>query len=232
MQHSSLRQQRQWFANTPQGFNDNHKAQLPERPAPAVHHHPPAQLPSALSHCSPLDRASLQPDTDDRAGMNDIARYLVRREHVNSGLIKFNDRPENYWTWKSSFLNTTEGLNLTASEELDVLTKWLGSQSAQHVIRIRSVHVASPALGLRMVWDRLEECYSSPEVIERALFERIETFPKINHKNPLKLRELGDLLRELESAKSDGYLPGLSYLDTARGVNPIVEKLLISLQER
>lgn len=94
------------------------------------------------------------------------------------------------------------------------------------------MHVANPATGLRMAWERLEECYSSPEVIERALFERIENFPRISPKDTLKLRELGDLLRELESAKSEGYLPGLSYLDTARGVNPIVGKLPYNLQEK
>lgn len=91
------------------------------------------------------------------------------------------------------------------------------------------MHVTNPVIGLRMAWDRLEGCYGSPEVIERALFERMENLPKINHKDHLKFREQGDLLRELESAKSEGYLPGLSYLDTARGVNPIVEKLPLGL---
>lgn len=94
------------------------------------------------------------------------------------------------------------------------------------------MHVANPAMGLQLVWERLEECYSSPEVIERALFERLENFPKVSNKEPVKLRELGDLLTELNSAKSEGYLPGLSYLDTAKGVNPTVEKLLQSLQEK
>ena len=37
---------------------------------------------------------------------------------------------------------------------------------------------------------------------------------------------------ELLSAKEDGYLPGVSYLDTPRGINPIVEKLPINLQEK
>ncbi|KAE8281656.1 hypothetical protein D5F01_LYC20652 [Larimichthys crocea] len=35
----------------------------------------------------------------------------VRRELVNSGLIKFNDRPESYWAWKSSFHNAIGGLH-------------------------------------------------------------------------------------------------------------------------
>lgn len=47
-----------------------------------------------------------------------------------------------------------------------------------------------------------------------------------------KLRELGDLLLELEAAKQDGYLQGLTYLDTARGIGPIVEKLPFYLQDK
>lgn len=40
------------------------------------------------------------------------------------------------------------------------------------------------------------------------------------------------MLLEIEAAKSGGDLPGLTYLDTARGVNPIVQKLPFGLQER
>lgn len=36
---------------------------------------------------------------------------------------------------------------------------------------------------------------------------------------------------ELEAARADGYLPGLSYLSTSRGVSPIVQKLPLNLQE-
>ncbi|KAM3833848.1 cohesin subunit SA-2-like [Diretmus argenteus] len=37
---------------------------------------------------------------------------------------------------------------------------------------------------------------------------------------------------ELQCAKEDGYLPGLTYLDTARGISPIIEKLPYGLQEK
>lgn len=37
---------------------------------------------------------------------------------------------------------------------------------------------------------------------------------------------------EMLSAKEDGYLPGLAYLETARGIRPIVEKLPYTLQEK
>lgn len=66
--------------------------------------------------------------------------------------------------------------------------------------------------------------------IENALFKKIENFPKLTNRDNGKLRELGDILLEVECAKVEGYLPGLTY--TARGVNSIVEKLPHSLQEK
>lgn len=164
--------------------------------------------------------------------MSDLARFLARRELISSGLTKFDDHPENYWAWKSSFLNSTSGLKLNSSEQLDLLIKWLGSKSSEFVRRIRTVNIKHPDVGLKMAWDRLEEMYGSPEVVEKALFDKIENFPKISKQDPLKLQELGDLLCEIQSAKAEGYLSGLSYLDTSRGVNPIVEKLPYHLQEK
>lgn len=69
-------------------------------------------------------------------------------------------------------------------------------------------------------------------VVEHALLKKVEDFPKLTNKDNAKLvRELGDILQEIECAKECEYLPGLSYLVT-RGVNPIVEKLTHSLQEK
>ncbi len=179
-----------------------------------------------------LSSTTQQPSSSDHTGMTEIARYLVRRELINSGLNKFDDRPENYLAWKSSFINVLEGLSLTPSEELDLLIRWLGPQSSEQVKRVRAVHVADPAGGCRMVWSRLEESFGSAEIIEKTLFDKLDCFPKISNKEPQKLRELADLLKEVESAKLGGFLPGLSFLDTARGVAPIINKLPPNLQEK
>ncbi|XP_056093862.1 uncharacterized protein LOC130072671 [Rhinichthys klamathensis goyatoka] len=162
----------------------------------------------------------------------DLGKYLMRREMVSSGLLKFDDKPENYWAWKASFISSTDDLKLSAREELDLLCKWLGPSSSEQAKRIRAVHIHNAPTGLRMLWQRLEDVYGSPEVIENALLRKVEEFPKISGKENHKLRELGDILMELEAARADGYLPGLSYLNTSRGVSPIVQKLPLNLQER
>ncbi|XP_060787651.1 uncharacterized protein LOC132892997 isoform X2 [Neoarius graeffei] len=161
-----------------------------------------------------------------------MARYLARREIVSTGLKEFDDSPETYRAWRSSFLNAIYDLNLSASEELDLLTKWLGRESSSYVRRLRAVHIGNAHAALQMVWARLNEVYCSPEAIEQALLTKLDNFPKITSRDYSKLRDLGDLLIELLSAKEDGYLPGLTVLDTARGINPIVEKLPFGLQEK
>lgn len=146
----------------------------------------------------------------DQSDTTDLARYLIRKEIVSSGLLKFDDKPENYWAWKASFVNSTSDLNLTPREELDLLTKWLEPQSAEQAKRIRAVHINNASSGFKMVWQRLKECYGSAEMIENALLKKLEEFPKISNKDNEKLWELGDLLLELEAARKDGFLPGLS----------------------
>lgn len=73
----------------------------------------------------------------------------------------------------------TDGLNLSASQKMDLLLKWLGNESAEHVERIRAIHINRPEAGLEMIWQRLEKTYGSVEVIEEALFKRLDTFPKM-----------------------------------------------------
>lgn len=162
----------------------------------------------------------------------DLARFLARSQVITSGLTKFDDTPEHYQAWRASFISAIEPLGLTPNEEVDLMVKWLGKESSEHAARVRAVNVDQPMNGLKAIWTRLDKMYGSPEAIESALFSRVEAFPKIQSRDSHKLQELADLLQELEIAKQNGKLCGLAYLDTARGVQPIVEKLPYPLQER
>lgn len=172
------------------------------------------------------------PSTPNNPPMIDFAKFLARRELITTGLFKFDDTPENFRAWQSSFLNATEDVGLTYSEELDLLVKWLGKESSDHVKRIRAVYTTDPKAALEMSWDRLRECYATPEIVENALFKKLDAFPRLSNRDNIKLRELSDTLMELLVAKDEGYLPGLAYLDTSRGIRPIVEKLPPSLQDK
>nr|XP_054593728.1 uncharacterized protein LOC129160752 [Nothobranchius furzeri] len=161
-----------------------------------------------------------------------LAQYMARRDLVASGLYQFDDKPENYHAWRSSFINAVAEVQLTETQELDLMTKWLGKESGQQIRCIRSVYVNNASLSLHKAWERLNDCYGAPEIIEQSLFQRLDSFPKIRAKDHVRLRELGDLLTEIQGAKEDGFLTGLTYLDTSRGIGPIVDKLPYGLQEK
>ncbi|KAM4014162.1 uncharacterized protein ACNLHF_004040 [Anomaloglossus baeobatrachus] len=168
----------------------------------------------------------------DNRVITDFAKFFAQRDLVTKGLLKFNDQAEGYRAWKASFQNITTDLGLPHREEIDLLVKYLGEESGKHAARIRDININHPEVGLKMIWNRLDECYGSAEAIEKALFKRIDDFPKISNKGLQKLRGLSDLLMEFQVAKCEENLQGLAFLDTARVVNPIVQKLPYNLQER
>lgn len=94
-------------------------------------------------------------------------------------------------------------------EELDILFQ-VACFSSEHARRL--VNIRDPSRGLKMIWGRAEETCGSPVATEHALFIKLENFPKMSYKNPYKVRELADLLMEVEAAKLDGNLPGLFIL--------------------
>ncbi|XP_059825157.1 uncharacterized protein LOC132393780 isoform X2 [Hypanus sabinus] len=159
-------------------------------------------------------------------------QYLARLDLVTSGLYLFDDKPENYRAWHSTFTNVIDGVQLSATQRLDLMAKWLGKESRDQVRRMRSVYINKPELALSEAWERLWERYGAPDIIEAALYRRLENFPKVSAKDHFKLREFGDLLMEIQGAKEDGYSAGLVYLDTPSGIRPIVDKLPFGLQDK
>ena len=89
----------------------------------------------------------------------------------------------------------------------------------------------SPA-ALSEAYERLEECFGSPEIIEKSLFDRLIHFPSVSGKDPVKMKELGDLIQELEASKLESCLPGLSHFVTSPGIAPIVDRLPPNIQDR
>ncbi|XP_073529485.1 uncharacterized protein [Phyllobates terribilis] len=167
-----------------------------------------------------------------RSDMSEFARYMIRRELINISLSKFDDCAENYRGWKSTFQAVIQDLNLTGKEQLDLLVNWLSPESAERIKTIRAVHVDYSDAGLIAAWERLEQTYGSSEAIESALFKKLQAFPKITNKDNRRLQDLSDLLKEIELAKLDPRLSGLSYLDTAHGVTPVVLKLPKGMQDK
>ena len=84
---------------------------------------PPPQdaVPTPLSrtpHCTGVadrqyhDNGRSNQFPHSHSDISDLTAHLARRDLLTAGLKVFDNRPENYLSWKASFCNVTQGLNL------------------------------------------------------------------------------------------------------------------------
>lgn len=180
-----------------------------------------------------------QPNLDPTAPVpqphivSDITNFLLKKDLLLSRLSNFSDKPDGYRVWKASFKDVIKELNVSPFEEFDLLIKWLGPESKRHAINIRAAHMSDLRLGLKRIWERLDDRYGSPEMLEEMMKKKIRDFPNLTNKENKKLFELSDIVSEIESLKCDQkYATLLAYYDSSSGVTPIVNKLPYNLKEK
>lgn len=96
-----------------------------------IHSHPFKSY-TSKGYYSPNMRNEPYVTKPDNSEILNLAKFLESRDLLTASLMKFDDKPENYWAWKSTFSNAIEDLDLKPFEELDLLTKWLVPESAEH----------------------------------------------------------------------------------------------------
>ncbi|XP_078329283.1 uncharacterized protein LOC144624026 [Crassostrea virginica] len=163
----------------------------------------------------------------------DLTKFLMKKDLILARISKYDDNPSLFYTWKLTFKNVVEELGVTPMEELDMLIRYLGVESARQALVIRKCNADNPTTALRLVWERLEERFGAPELIESSLRRQISLFPKINYHDLQKLYNLVDLVEEIASVKRQPQYASLfGYFDSPTGINPLVVKLPTALQEK
>ena len=166
-------------------------------------------------------------------GYDHLSKYLLKKDLVVTRLLKFDDRPEGYLSWKDTFKSVMLEVDANAAEEIDLMIKWLGPDSSRQISSIKISNAGNSEIALTKAWARLKQRYGSPEVIESALQRKLQAFPKIAFKDKRKLYELSNLLSEVRSVKErPEYSSLLAYFDTSVGVNPTISKLPQGLQTK
>ena len=169
----------------------------------------------------------------DETVATNLTRFLLKKDLLFSRFTQFNDRPESFAAWKGSFLSITKELDVKPSEEIDLLVKYLGTESSKFAASIRAANASYPERGLERLWIRLEERYGSPELIESSLKAKLNSFPKLTNRDSKKLYDLVDILSEIESLKENPkYAVLLAHFDSSAGIFPIANKLPYSIQEK
>lgn len=73
--------------------------------------------------------------------MSDLTRFLLKKDLLFSRFSHFNDKPETFTTWKTSFKSITEELQVTPFEEMDLLVKFLSPPNLQLVSEQQIHHI-------------------------------------------------------------------------------------------
>lgn len=176
------------------------------------------------------------PSANENANLNnnaEISKFLLKKDLLMSRLTTFSDRPEAYRAWKSSFQSVVKDLSATASEEIDLLIKYLGPESRKHALSLRSVYVTDLVVGREKIWTRLDERFGAPELVKSVITNKLKNTPKINPKDAKTYYDLVDTLSEVEAIKLDKmFTKQMSFYDTSEGILPIVHKLPFNVQEK
>ena len=164
---------------------------------------------------------------------SDFSRFLMKRDLCLNRISFFDDNPEFYRVWKEGFNDVVRELRVSPVEEMDLLIKYLGPESKKWAISIRSSNTHNATLGLSRIWERLDDRFASPEIVEASIKKRLSDFPKLGNKDSKKLFDLCDIVSQIESLKeSDQFKALFAYFDTSSGINPIVWKLPFSIQDK
>lgn len=164
---------------------------------------------------------------------SEFANIFAKKDFVAKTHL-FDDNAENFSSRKASFKNAVRELSLSPSEEMDLLIQWLGNaSSANQAKSIRNANASNPEHGLTCIWNRLNDRFANPEVVESSIKRKLARFPKLGNKDYAKLYELLEIVTEIDSLKENPtYSTLLAYFDSSSGVNPIVAKLPHSIQEK
>ena len=163
----------------------------------------------------------------------EFSKFLVKKDLLLSRLSKFDDKPEFYAIWKTSFINIMEELDVTPMEEMDLLVKYLGPVSSHYAISLRAANATQPQRCLVRIWERLDERFACPNMVQASVQKKLDSFPMLSNKDHKALFYLSDIITEIESIKENkDYSTLFSYNDSSNGVSPIVNKLPYNLQEK
>ena len=134
---------------------------------------------------------------------SDLTKFLLKKDLLLSRLQKFNDKADNFAIWKASFKSIMADLLTDCYEEMNLLVKWFGDEIIKTCNKHTAANANNPERGLARIWERLDERYGSPEVVEAGLKAKLQFFPRLTAKDTSILYDLTDILSEIESVNEN-----------------------------
>ena len=185
-----------------------------------------APISSGLFQSHPFQNIGSTPPRNPFNNTSDIAKLLFRKDLLFSRLQTFDEKAHHFSLWKTNFLSVVREMELSDSEQLDMLIKHLGPDSKSYGLDVQAANPGNPARALETLWERLHNRFGAPEFILQQIKGRIDSFPNLTLKNARKLYDLCDILDQISTLKTNPeFALHLCKYDTSEGVNQILPKL-------
>ena len=155
-----------------------------------------------------------------------LARQNLPKCHPDT----FNGDPTLFHPWKATFKAMISDTNVSPVQEVNYLRRFTSGEAQKLVDNYRKRKERDPSRLLSSLWAELERRFGSAAAITRVLLERMDKTAAFIDGENAKLQEFADLCADVESQMS--YLPGLACLDFPNAIQPIAEKLPVSLRHK
>ena len=132
----------------------------------------------------------------------------------------FTGDPIQFIEWKASFTSLIDKKNIASADKLHYLKKYVGGPALK---TLDGIFYRSDEEAYKNAWNRLNQRYGQPFVIQRAFREKLAKWPKIHPRDAEGLRAFADFLQSCQEAMP--YVKGLDILNDCEENQKLVQKL-------
>ncbi|KAL9978078.1 hypothetical protein ACROYT_G015559, partial [Oculina patagonica] len=155
-----------------------------------------------------------------------LARQNLPKCHPDT----FNGDPMLFHPWKAAFKAMISDTSVSPVQEVNYLRRFTSGEAQKLVDNYRKRKQHDPSRLLSSLWAELERRFGSAAAITKVLLERLNKTAAFNDGENAKLQDFADPCADVESQVS--YLPGLACLNFPNAIQPIAEKLPLSLRQK
>ncbi len=132
----------------------------------------------------------------------------------------FNGDPIQFVDWKASFMSLIDRKGIPVADKLYYLKKYVSGSAHKY---LEGTFYRNDEEAYKDAWDKLNQRYGQPFVIQRAFREKLSKWPKIQYKDAEGLRIFSDFLNACLQAIP--HVKGLEILNDCEENQKLVHKL-------
>ncbi|XP_032405324.1 uncharacterized protein LOC116710411 [Xiphophorus hellerii] len=132
----------------------------------------------------------------------------------------FTGDPIEFIEWKASFAALIDKRNISPADKLYYLKKYVGGSARQ---TLDGIFYRNDSDAYQDAWERLNQRYGHPFIVQKAYRERLAKWPKIQTNDSAGFRAFADFIQTCHEAMP--HIEGLSILNDCEENQKLVQKL-------